>query len=205
MEWLHIFVLIAGLTGPGDTTKYYLYETENVNAYSQSYSFTYPALTGRKNRPTRFSSSRWMEENNFEPRPGDTTKISMEMPAKLKEWMDYITEPGDGDIQGFRVQIYAGPDLEEADKMRSEFLGFFPKSSAEREWDRPTFRVRAGNFIDRKSATVFCNEVRRFFPGAFVVPDMIPRPSFRARQPVMEQDSIITFPPQEDQEDMSPR
>lgn len=76
-------------------------------------------------------------------------------------------------VKGFRIQLYAGLDRGAADKIKLEFLGIWPEIQVFQTYNRPTFRVRVGNFLTRSEAEMFCQRVKNQFTGAFVVPELI--------------------------------
>jgi hypothetical protein len=76
-------------------------------------------------------------------------------------------------VKGFRIQLYAGLDRSAADKIKLEFLGIWPDIQVFQTYNRPTFRVRVGNFLTRSEAEMFCQRVKNQFTGAFVVPELI--------------------------------
>jgi hypothetical protein len=76
-------------------------------------------------------------------------------------------------VKGFRIQLYAGLDRTAADKTKVEFLGIWPDIQVFQTYNRPTFKVRVGNFLTRTEAEMFCQRVKNQFTGAFVVPELI--------------------------------
>jgi hypothetical protein len=76
-------------------------------------------------------------------------------------------------VKGFRIQLYAGLDRGAADKIKLEFLGIWPEIQVFQTYNRPTFRVRVGNYLTRSEAEMFCQRVKNQFTGAFVVPELI--------------------------------
>lgn len=76
-------------------------------------------------------------------------------------------------VKGFRIQLYAGLDRGAAEKIKVEFLAIWPDVQVFQSYNRPTFKVRAGNFLTRTEAEMFCARVKNHFTGAFVVPELI--------------------------------
>lgn len=76
-------------------------------------------------------------------------------------------------VKGFRIQLYAGLDRTAADKVKVEFLAIWPDIQVFQTYNRPTFKVRVGNFLTRTEAEMFCQRVKNQFTGAFVVPELI--------------------------------
>lgn len=180
-----IILSVVSLAAPPDTTTYSRYENENLAPYRVTIPFEYPVVEG-------FTIN--MQVRDELPMAGGDDPIKMDMPAELNEILIRAKEQGaNAALEGFRVQLYSGGDLEEANKVRADFLELYPGFNAYRLWIQPTFRVRAGDFPTRNEAMMFMNEIRKDFPGAFVVPDRIERP--KVRKPLPPKD------PNEDSED----
>lgn len=79
------------------------------------------------------------------------------------------------EMEGFRIQIYAGGDQNLANESRADFLGSFSKQDMPvyQTWQPPHFRVRVGDFRTRPEALRELSNVRKIFPDAFVVSDKI--------------------------------
>lgn len=81
-----------------------------------------------------------------------------------------------GGIDGFRVQIYQGRSLEEAEKIKARFLLQYPDFAADRVYIRfpsPDFRVRVGDFRTRSEAIHMKYKIARNFPNPYIVDDVI--------------------------------
>jgi hypothetical protein len=83
-------------------------------------------------------------------------------------------------MEGFRIQIYYSNNRnarEESNKVRAEFLSKFPDIPSEIQFADPGyFIVRAGNYRTRFEGTKYLNMVRKVFPEAYLVPDVISFP-----------------------------
>lgn len=79
------------------------------------------------------------------------------------------------EMEGFRIQIYAGGDQNLANESRADFLASFSKNNMPvyQTWQPPHFRVRVGDFRTRPEALRELANVRKIFPDAFVVSDKI--------------------------------
>lgn len=79
-----------------------------------------------------------------------------------------------GQYRGYRVQILNTRNREEAFKMKSDLMQFFPSQKAYIVYQSPYFKVRIGNFPDKNDAGAFRNEVAKKIPQtAYVVEDII--------------------------------
>ncbi|MFM2375324.1 MAG: hypothetical protein RLZZ165_421 [Bacteroidota bacterium] len=85
------------------------------------------------------------------------------------------------DGPGFRIQIYAGSKMENANEAKTGFLQAFRNSEMEvyKDWNPPHFWVRVGDFISRNDAMKQLPGVRQVFPDAFVVQDKIKMPKYQ--------------------------
>jgi SPOR domain len=85
------------------------------------------------------------------------------------------------DGPGFRIQIYAGSKMENANEAKTSFLQAFRNTEMEvyKDWNPPHFWVRVGDFISRNDAMKHLPGVRQVFPDAFVVQDKIKMPKYQ--------------------------
>jgi len=87
----------------------------------------------------------------------------------------------DGDMEGFRIQIYRSSSRnarDEANKIRAEFIIEFPDiPSSYISYQEPGyFIVRVGDFRSRVEGTKLLYHVRKKFPNAYIVLDKIKFP-----------------------------
>jgi hypothetical protein len=79
-------------------------------------------------------------------------------------------------VQGYRVQIFASSNIDEAKKMKETAEGLFPDEWFYTTYDAPTYKLRAGNFQARWEADRFAKLLgERGFRSAWVVPDRVLR------------------------------
>ncbi len=78
-------------------------------------------------------------------------------------------------LPGYRVQVIATPNRLLADSMRIYLMENFPEMPVYRLYEVPAYKVRVGDFVDRRAAEQWLEQHRREFPAAFVVPDQILR------------------------------
>jgi len=80
-------------------------------------------------------------------------------------------------LNGFRIQIYNSSNKnarEESGKIRAEFMSKFPDIVSYATFDRPSYyKIRAGNYRTRIEGTKYLHMIRRVFPDAILVPDII--------------------------------
>jgi hypothetical protein len=88
-----------------------------------------------------------------------------------------LQQNGDGDMDGFRIQIYSSSDRnarDESNKIRAEFMIIFPDISSDVKYREPGyFLVKAGNFRTKLEGTKWLYLIRKKYPNAILVPDLI--------------------------------
>ena len=94
-----------------------------------------------------------------------------------------LPAPQPREVEGFRVQVFSSTDRQAAERVREAAIRWFTTvrgtSGAPSEMEvvlayvQPYYRVRMGAFADREAADSAVPLVRREYPGAFVVPDLV--------------------------------
>ena len=76
--------------------------------------------------------------------------------------------------KGFRLLIISTNNRDEAFAAKTKVLTDFPDLKAYMWYQSPYFRVKAGNFKDRKDAESYQKKLNRYFPkGVFIMKDII--------------------------------
>lgn len=80
-------------------------------------------------------------------------------------------------MEGFRIQIYSSSNKnarEESGKVRQEFITKFPDFVSYASFDRPGYyKIRVGDYRTRVEGTKYLLMIRKVFPDAYLVPDII--------------------------------
>jgi hypothetical protein len=80
-------------------------------------------------------------------------------------------------LDGFRVQIYNSSNKnarEESGIVRAEFMSKFPDFVSYATFDKPSYyKIRVGDYRTRIEGTKYLLMIRRVFPDAILVPDII--------------------------------
>ena len=82
-------------------------------------------------------------------------------------------------IDGYRVQIHIASGAHSkkiSNDSKAVFLSKYPDMDAYVIYQTPNFKVRVGDFRTKLEASKFLNEVKKDFPGAFIVKDEINLP-----------------------------
>lgn len=74
---------------------------------------------------------------------------------------------------GFRVQIYNGPNRNEALRIKAEFMRNYPGIQTYFSFSSPHYRVKAGNFRRREDAVGLFREANDTYKPCMIVPDML--------------------------------
>lgn len=143
-------------------------EPESVDKFRKTVEFTMPEVneTGNSNGATVQTGISSGEKGvHYQAEPGIN---------KLLDNHKRISASS-VEMEGFRIQIYAGGDQNLANESRADFLASFSKTNMPvyQTWQPPHFRVRVGDFRTRPEALRELANVRKIFPDAFVVSDKI--------------------------------
>ncbi len=76
--------------------------------------------------------------------------------------------------KGFRLMIISTNSRDEAIAAKTKVYTYFPELKAYLWYQSPYFRVKAGNFKDRKDAEAYQRRMNTYFPkGVFIMKDVI--------------------------------
>jgi hypothetical protein len=76
--------------------------------------------------------------------------------------------------QGYRVQVFATTSFDEATQMKATVEAQFPDEWFYLVYDAPTYKLRAGNFIERYEADRFAKLIaEKGYRDAWVVPERV--------------------------------
>lgn len=76
--------------------------------------------------------------------------------------------------KGFRLMVISTNNRDEAMAAKTKIYTYFPELKAYLWYQSPYFRVKAGNFKDRKDAEAYQRRINTYFPkGVFIMKDII--------------------------------
>lgn len=79
-----------------------------------------------------------------------------------------------GLYRGFRLQVISTVNRDQAFKIKTQLLNWFPEQKTYTTFQSPSFKVRIGNFLKREEAEKFRKILNQYFPqGVYVVEDAI--------------------------------
>lgn len=79
-------------------------------------------------------------------------------------------------VPGYRIRIYSESGLgakEEQQRVRARFISLFPGIDAYHRYDEPFFKVYVGDCRTRSEAVKLHDQVKKYFPNSFILPDYI--------------------------------
>lgn len=76
-------------------------------------------------------------------------------------------------VEGYSIQIYSGPNREDALNAKKQFTLSAPELSSEVQYEQPNFKVKSGRYFTRLEAQKDFNQIKKLFPAAIVVPGQI--------------------------------
>ena len=79
-------------------------------------------------------------------------------------------------IRGYRIQIYFGGERRQASRVKARFLKQYPEREAYTLYQRPSFKVRVGNFRNKLEAQKLYHQLDQRFQTVFIVPTRIEYP-----------------------------
>ena len=140
-----------------------------------------------KPKPTDTASDLKKYESEFRPSDYDMdVKVFFSELRREKERKTIPSEPAVTEaliiVQGFRVQLLATGEIDEANRKKAEVEAAFPEEWFYIAYDPPIYKLRAGNFLSRADADVYAKLFsEKGFPDAWVVPERVikniqPRP-----------------------------
>ncbi len=175
--FLAFFMPLIAFAQSNNQGDYRLYEREDVSPYRQKFEFVMPEAPVRTT-PVEVPNYQSLEKQYF----ADGGKVHIEADGRLATFIEKHIEIGQGTktMQGYRIQVFAGRSRESAQSAKGKLFQSFPSMATYMKHLPPTWRVRAGDFIDRDEAQRICRQVKNTFPDAFVVPDEINVPRYKA-------------------------
>jgi cell division septation protein DedD len=75
--------------------------------------------------------------------------------------------------EGFRIQIAATPDRQQAESVLGNFKSRYAGVAADWVQQRPYYKVKVGAFLNRNDAQNFLKTIKKDFPDAYLVSDKI--------------------------------
>jgi len=169
-------VLQAQGKSPAGKDIYFKYEDENVDIFRDRVDFKLPEPNVVILEPQKGG----LDPDSLSGYFVDGKKLHIQADPMLEEWIrrDSVIKNKMTDVQGFRIQVYAGTNRRSAFSVKGSLISRFPDYSAYLEYKSPNYVVRIGDFLEREDAILFQKIIRESFPGAFIVPDLVKVPKY---------------------------
>ncbi len=112
------------------------------------------------------------------PAPMDTSANQFDITASLNNYLDtevIIYRPAIEVVyrEGYRIQIYRGRSRTEAERAKQRSYELFPRITPYLTYSSPTYRVQVGDFLETNEYINIYNRLKREFPAALVIPDIV--------------------------------
>lgn len=128
-----------------------------------------------------FSSALFAQKDSVAKMTADTNSVIIHKDPRLDllvKKQAYINEVTSRDSRrtdkGFRLMIISTTSRDEAIAAKTKIYTYFPDLKAYLWYQSPYFRVKAGNFKDRKDAEAYQKRMNTYFPrGVFIMKDVI--------------------------------
>jgi len=72
-------------------------------------------------------------------------------------------------IDGYRVQIFTASRRYLAQQQRAKFEAMYPEIQSYLSYEDPYYKIRVGDFLKKREADLFNNQIREEFPDSFVL------------------------------------
>lgn len=76
-------------------------------------------------------------------------------------------------VEGYTIQVYSGTNKDDALNVKKQLTLSAPNLTSEVQYEQPNFKVRSGKYYTRLEAQKDYDLIKKFFPGAIVVPGQI--------------------------------
>lgn len=121
------------------------------------------------------------QKDTTAPKPADSNTViihkdpRLDLLVKKQADINEITSrEGRRTDKGFRLMIISTNSRDEAIAAKTKVYTYFPELKAYLWYQSPYFRVKAGNFKDRKDAEAYQRRMNAYFPkGVFIMKDII--------------------------------
>lgn len=122
-----------------------------------------------------------MEEYEKDFRPSDYDMDVRVFLSEMKKGKDVKVNPAEPAVvepliivPGYRVQLIATPEIDDANAKKLEAEAAFPGQWFYLEYDPPTYKLRAGNFLNRTDADSYARYLaENGYPDAWIVPERV--------------------------------
>lgn len=139
--------------------------TASSEPYREDLSMWRPDLTGRK--PAEVTNTGTPDAQASSPTGGlkyelDSVNQIMTARNKLEHYVD-----------GYTIQVYTGNDRQAATSAMQRVSEINPELNPQIQYDQPSYKVKAGQYIDKLKAHEVYENLKGEFPLALLIPERI--------------------------------
>ncbi|MEO1448727.1 MAG: SPOR domain-containing protein [Bacteroidota bacterium] len=166
----------------GSEKQYYKYEREEVSLYRDRSDFSLPDVETPVENPEPVLP----KGRSVAPYFSEGNQVYIEADGRLETLVNrhIAINKKIRTLSGFRVQVFAGSSRSSALRMKQRLMILDVPSYL--DYKTPNYVVRVGDFLEKEDAILFSRDIRKSFPGAFVVPDQVAVPKYK--EPEAEDD-----------------
>lgn len=114
--------------------------------------------------------------SDYDPEPAPGTPPTQERPDQREaaNTEETPTVAFQEEVQGYRVQVYSTTSIDSAKVKKLECESLFPGERFYLDYDPPTYKIRAGNFLTKYPADRFARQLAAHgYPDAWPVPQRV--------------------------------
>jgi hypothetical protein len=126
-----------------------------------------PRLDALNNR-AKLMAEAIMEKEEANLKPKNSMPVYQEINVGKKKVTGSIVEKN-----GFRIVIFNGADKATALKVKNGFIKAYPGTKSYLSYNAPNFKIKVGDFDDKKDANAFLKNILKYYPNAFLTPDIV--------------------------------
>jgi hypothetical protein len=93
---------------------------------------------------------------------------------KQIEINEYTTRNARRFVQGYRILVTSTDNRSKALEAKSKIYQSFPELKAYLMYQAPYFKLKVGDFKDRKEAEIYLKDIKYYFPtGVYIIRDIV--------------------------------
>lgn len=142
-------------------------ETDTVKQLSNVNVFRDPRLEVLDERPALMAKADLLEKRKEELGVNNIKNYAPIVKGKKVVTGSIVTK------DGYRIVIYSGTNRTEAMNIKNQFMRQFPSTRSYFSYISPSYKIRVGDFADKKEAYAFMKKISSSFPTSFIVPDIV--------------------------------
>lgn len=177
----YVWLLICcplGIAAQIPAEEIYRYEKEDVSRFRDRTTFELPEPTVIIQAEPQEGGS--LSPSSLSPLFSDTQKVYIDADPNLEAWInvDKAQKNRITEVQGYRIQVYAGTSRQRAFQYKGNLVARFPELESYLDFTSPNYVVRVGDFMGRDEAELYLKRIRQYLATAFIVPAKVKVPKY---------------------------